>query len=88
MRPRPVQAGRRSQKEPRPGFSSSSTRMMPALLEMFAPASALLSAMMLPRRYQPDFQFPGLVDRLIFVNLYSIPTEIAKFTSVDVVYGA
>jgi hypothetical protein len=32
-------------------------------------------------RYQPDDQFPGFVDRLNFVNLYSIPTEMAKFTS-------
>jgi len=38
--------------------------------------------------YQPDTQFAFLVDRLIEVNLYSIPTEIPKFTSVDVVYGA
>jgi len=32
-------------------------------------------------RYQPELQFPGLADRLIFVNLYSSPTEIAKFKS-------
>lgn len=32
-------------------------------------------------RYQPETQFAFLVDRLCEVNLYSIPTEIAKFTS-------
>lgn len=32
--------------------------------------------------YQPDFQFVFLlVERLIEVNLYSSPTEMAKFTS-------
>ena len=31
--------------------------------------------------YQPETQFPFFVDRLIFVNLYSRPTEMAKFTS-------
>ena len=32
-------------------------------------------------RYQPDNQFAFFVDRLIEVNLYSIPTLMAKFTS-------
>jgi hypothetical protein len=31
--------------------------------------------------YQPETQFAFFVDRLIFVNLYSKPTEMAKFTS-------
>ncbi len=40
------------------------------------------------RSYQPDTQFAFFVDRFILVNLYCNPTEIAKFTSVDVVCGA
>lgn len=32
-------------------------------------------------RYQPETQFAFLFDRLILVNLYSAPTEIAKLTS-------
>lgn len=39
------------------------------------------------RSYQPDSQFVFFIDRLNLVNLYSNPTEIAKFTSVDVVCG-
>jgi hypothetical protein len=31
--------------------------------------------------YQPETQFPFGVGRLNFVNLYSIPTEMAKFKS-------
>ena len=31
--------------------------------------------------YQPETQLAFLVDRLAFVNLYSTPTEMAKFTS-------
>ncbi len=31
--------------------------------------------------YQPETQFAFFVDRLAFVNLYSTPTEMAKFTS-------
>jgi len=31
--------------------------------------------------YQPETQFAFFVDRLAFVNLYSKPTEMAKFTS-------
>jgi hypothetical protein len=38
--------------------------------------------------YQPETQLSFLVERLMLVNLYSNPTEIAKFTSVEVVNGA
>lgn len=31
--------------------------------------------------YHPEIQFAFLVDRLMLVNLYSTPTEMAKFTS-------
>lgn len=31
--------------------------------------------------YHPETQFAFLLDRLILVNLYSTPTEMAKFTS-------
>jgi hypothetical protein len=38
--------------------------------------------------YQPETQFSLRVERLIFVNLYSIPTEMAKLISFAVTFGA
>ena len=43
-----------------------------------SPANAADSAVL---TYQPETQFAFLVERLIEVNLYSIPTLKAKFTS-------
>ncbi len=49
-----------------------------------APSISAFFAEMGGRRcvsYQPESQFAFFVERLAFVNLYSRPTEIAKFTS-------
>jgi hypothetical protein len=46
-------------------------------LEELAPLTPLAP----PGSYQPETQFAFFVDRFALVNLYSTPTEMAKFTS-------
>ncbi len=64
---------------------SENTRALDRSVSRFCEAGAPCKTAALQakafRLYQPETQFAFFVDRLAFVNLYSTPTEMAKFTS-------
>lgn len=59
---------------------SEDTRTLDRSVSRFSKVSCPAEGMGF-RLYQPETQFAFFVDRLAFVNLYSTPTEMAKFTS-------